>query len=81
MKWSQLRQGDLIEHNGEIINQTQALKLIRSGEQKTEFKTVTPEFKDSIMKQAFRDYVELVDDKGNYSAPNNGEVIEIDISL
>jgi hypothetical protein len=80
MKFSQLRQGEYIEHNGEIITQSAALELIRTGEQITEFKTVTPEFKQSVLKQSFRDFLELVDSE-SVTAINDGEIIEIDVSI
>jgi hypothetical protein len=78
VKFSDLRVGTMINHDGEVITKEQAIELIKSGQQRTELWTVSPNWIQQALKSAWRDTVEEVEDE-NYTALDlDSELIEID---
>jgi hypothetical protein len=78
VKFSDLRLGALINHDGEVITKEQAIKIIKLGQQRTELRTVSPNWIQQALKSAWRDTLEEVEDE-NYTAPDpDSELIEID---
>lgn len=78
VKFSELSEGDLINHDGEVINKRQAMELIKSGNQRSALYTVSDNWVDQALKSAWRDSVEEVDDDV-YTAPDpDAELIEVD---
>lgn len=78
-KLSQLPQYCYLEHECKIVTKKSVLKLIAEGKPVSEVKTVTDEYIQSILDQMSdqRDETE----KSEYlSAPNHGDVVEIDMT-
>ena len=87
IKFSQLPEGTLIEHNNEIIGINQASQLINTGALVTELKIVTQDYKKAVLNKFLMDAEKLAGE-GPYAVKleevvrtlkNEGEVIEVDI--
>jgi hypothetical protein len=77
IKFSELRAGAFIEHEGEVITKEEALKRIQAGSTSPMY-TVTQSFVSSILQQAYADEVNGVDTE-SYTTENPGKLIEVDI--
>ncbi|MEZ2660518.1 hypothetical protein [Aneurinibacillus aneurinilyticus] len=73
IKFSELREGQYVEHDGEIITKDKALEIFKLGTDKPMY-TVTQDFISSILKQVYKDGVNGVD-KEVYTALNHGQLI------
>lgn len=79
VKLSELQEGTMIDVDGEVFHKHTIIEMIKKGKSLPLMYVITKEWTADILSQAYNDHVNNVD-KETYSAPNKGELIEIDIS-
>lgn len=77
VKLSELREGTMIDVDGEVFHKHTVIEMIKRGKALPLMYVITDEWTASILSQAFND---KSNDTESYTAPNKGELIELDIS-
>lgn len=77
VKLSELREGTMIDIDGEVFHKHTVIEMIKRGNVLPPMNVITKEWTADILSQAYND---KGDNTESYSAPNKGELIEVDIS-